>query len=106
MYTLLSGAVAALALIAGIAFLRSFARTRDRFFVYFAAAFWLLGTTQLGLGLSNAPELNRPLAYVPRLFVSLLILVAIWDKNRGAHKTRAAEPPVELDDYQRRRAAR
>ena len=106
MYALLSGAVAALACIAGLAFLRSYLRTRDRFFIYFAGAFVIFGLTQIMLGVTNTPELNHPLSYIPRLIASLLILTAIWDKNRTVRSQRRFEPPAEIDAYQRRRIAR
>jgi len=82
MYALLSGAIAALAGLAAALLWRSYIRMRDRFFAYFATAFALLGATQLFLGVRNAPELNEPYAYVPRLAVFVLILIAILDKNR------------------------
>lgn len=105
-YALLSGVVAALTLVIIMAFLRSYQRTRDRFFAYFAAAFCIFGVTQLALGITNTPELNRPFAYIPRLVSFLLILAAIWDKNRAIRARLRAQPPVYLQEYQRRRVAR
>lgn len=84
MYVLLSGVTCALALVAAMAFLRTYVRTADRFFIFFSAAFAIFGLTQLWLGIADAPELNRPFAYVPRLVAFLLILIAILDKNRLA----------------------
>lgn len=108
MYALLSGAIASLSLVASTAFLRSFMRTRDRFFALFGAAFALFGVTQLGLGILNVPEQNHPLAYVPRLIVFLLILFAIFDKNRTATKTQRKESGIvaEFPPEGRRRATR
>ncbi|HEY1729871.1 MAG TPA: DUF5985 family protein [Candidatus Baltobacteraceae bacterium] len=105
MYALLSGVVAALTFVAAIAFLRSFVRTRDRFFLYFAAAFIIFGITQVALGITNSPEVNHPAIYVPRLVTSLLILAAIWDKNRSSRARPPLEAPADLETYQRRRAA-
>jgi len=104
MYALLSGAVAALALVAGIAFLRSFVRMRDRFFLYFSAAFIIFGITQVVLGITNSPELNHPASYIPRLITSLLILTAIWGKNRRSRGRPPLEAPADIESYQRRRA--
>lgn len=105
MYVLLSGLVTGLALIAGLAFLRSYSRSRDRFFAYFAAAFIIFGITQIALGYENAPEANHPASYIPRLISSLLILTAIWDKNRSS-AARHVEPPSDIEVYQKRRIAR
>jgi len=105
MYALLSGVVAALACIAGLAFLRSYARTRDRFFAYFAAAFISFGVTQIVLGVTNTPELNHPASYVPRLITTVLILMAIWDKNRNVRIRPHVDAPTEIDTYQQRRRA-
>ena len=85
-YALLSGIASALGVVASAVFLRSFLRTHDRFFVLFSAAFVVLGCSQLALGLLNKPEANLPLAYAPRLISSILIMVAIVDKNRIVKK--------------------
>jgi apolipoprotein N-acyltransferase len=106
MYALLSGAIAVLSLVAATSFLRSYVRTRDRFFALFAAAFALLGLTQLWLGITNTPELNRPLAYIPRLIVFLLILFAIFDKNRTQVKQKEMGVVADFPPEARRRAAR
>lgn len=106
MYALLSGIFAALALVAGTLFLRAYRRRRDRFFAFFAASFILLGVTQLGMGIRNAPEIDEPLAYVPRLAVFALILIAIFDKNRAERRTRHSAQVTDLRYEQRRRAIR
>lgn len=107
MYALLSGVITALAIVAAASFLRYYVRTRDRFFAIFGTALLLLGLTQLSLGVSNTPELNRPLAYIPRLVVFLLILFAILDKNRSVPKTtRNTDVVSEFSPRPRRRVAR
>jgi hypothetical protein len=107
MYAVLSGLIAALALVAATSFLRSSLRTRDRFFALFSAAFAIFGLTQLALGISNTPELNRPFAYLPRLAVFVLILIAIADKNRSGRTTSGRSGVVrELPPRQRRRIAK
>jgi len=105
-YALASGAVSALSIVVTVAFLRSYVRTRDRFFIYFAAAFFTFGIAQLALGVTNTPELNRPLAYLPRLAGYLLILAAIWDKNRSTRVRLTIVPSTNSQSHQRRRAAR
>ena len=105
-YALMSGMVAALSLVVAMAFMRSYRRTHDHFFMYFAAAFLIFGLTQLMLGIFNVPELNLPLSYVPRLLTSVLILTAILGKNRRTRARLLLHPPADLQAYQRRRVAR
>lgn len=92
MYALISGAVSALCAVAACALFRSYWRLRDRFFAYFAAAFALFGASQLFLGIRNLPEGDYPYAYIPRLVVFVLILVAIVEKNRSVKR-----PQIDLD---------
>lgn len=90
MYALTSGIFATLCLVSAALFLHSFKRTHDRLFVFFAAAFVVLGFSQLALGLLDRPEADLPLVYVPRLISALLIVAAIVDKNRATRKKGAA----------------
>lgn len=106
MYSMLSGVIAALSLVAATLFLRSYKNGRDIFFAFFAAAFTLFGATQLYLGVRNVPELNHPYAYLPRLAVFVLILVAIAVKNRTARRPSRRDLNVEDLTMRRRRAAR
>lgn len=78
----LQGATAALACVAGLFFWCFWRRTRDRFFVFFALSFWIESANRLHLGLSAQVGEDAPLNYVVRLLAYLLILLAIWDKNR------------------------
>ncbi|HEY0093029.1 MAG TPA: DUF5985 family protein [Archangium sp.] len=72
----------ALALVAGLFFLRFWRKTRDRFFAFFAASFWLMGLHRVVvLALRDSNE-HLVAAYLIRLFAFVLILVAIVDKNR------------------------
>ena len=107
MYALISGAIAALAAVAACLLFRSYKRIGDRFFAYFAGAFALLGATQLYLGIRNVPELNQPYAYIPRLIVFVLILLAIVDKNRSVRPTsRDVDVDDELTEHRLRRVVR
>ena len=78
----LSGAVAALFLVAGLFFLRFWKRTRDGLFLAFASAFFLLGLGQAMLSLAAVPDEERSLLYLIRLVAFGLILAAIVRKNR------------------------
>ena len=67
-------------------------RSRDRFFVYFAAAFFALGASSGMLVASEGGE-GRPEAYVVRLLAFVLIIVAIVDKNRPPRGAKAPDLP-------------
>jgi hypothetical protein len=76
------GAIATASLVVGLVFLRFYRRTRDRLFVFFAAAFFLdaLGRVlEAGLRVS---EFSTDTVYAIRIVSFALILVAIIDKNR------------------------
>ena len=78
----LLGFIVACSLVAALFFLRFWKKSRDRLFLFFSAAFWLLGVNWLALALSNRDEPNTIL-YVVRLLAFVLILIGIWDKNRA-----------------------
>jgi hypothetical protein len=76
------GAIAALAFIAGLFFLRFAVIQRDRFFVWFALAFWLLGSSWGVHVFSGGPGESGAYVYLLRAAGYLLIIFAIVDKNR------------------------
>ena len=80
----LSGAVALSFTICTLFFLRYWSRTRDELFLSFAIAFSLLATGQTILALTNIPTEERGALYLIRLAAFLLILFAIYRKNRSA----------------------
>ncbi|HEX6831937.1 MAG TPA: DUF5985 family protein [Rudaea sp.] len=82
MIDFLYGAIAMAGAIAGLVFLRYYQRTRDRFFLFFAASFWL---EALGRVLSvYIPQFDDQGGekFVLRVVAYALILIAILDKNR------------------------
>ena len=81
-YDFLSGAVALGFFTCGLFFLRFWARTRDELFLAFAVAFALMGTGQTVLALANIPTEEKGSLYLIRLLAFLLILFAIYRKNR------------------------
>ena len=83
----LPGAITMGFLIAGLFFLRFWKSTRDSLFLCFAAAFVLLGIGQAALTFTNAPVEERSPLYLFRLAAFLLIIIAIWRKNRGAKRS-------------------
>jgi hypothetical protein len=84
LYDFLSGAVASGFLICGLLFLRFWRRTREELFLAFSLAFVLLGAGQTILALANIPTEERGPVYLIRLAAFLLILLAIYRKNRKA----------------------
>ncbi len=85
---MLLGANAALSLIVGLFFLRSWRDTRDRFFLFFALAFAVEGVNRMALGLTGPAQEDEPYFYLVRLFSFLFILAAIVDKNRKKNSGR------------------
>ena len=67
--------------VVGAFFLRFWRRTRDRLFLIFALAFWLLGINWLLLAFFQTDE-TRTWLYVLRLVAFCLIIYGIVDKNR------------------------
>ena len=78
----MSGAVAMGFAIAGLYFLRFWRDTRDRLFVFFAAAFWVLAAERIGLLYVGPDEAARATVYIARLIGFALIILGIVDKNR------------------------
>ena len=80
----LSGGIAVSSFVAGLFFLRFWKSTRDRFFLFFAISFWIEGLNRTLLWLAGPPSTERiPVYYLIRLAAFLLILLAIFDKNRS-----------------------
>lgn len=83
LYDFLSGAVALGFAACALFFLRFWKRTREELFLAFAIAFLLLGAGQTILALANIPTEERGSIYILRLVAFLLILLAIYRKNRS-----------------------
>ena len=82
LYDFLSGAVALGFAACALFFLRFWKRTREELFLAFSVAFLLLGLGQTILALANIPTEERGSIYLLRLLAFLLILIAIYRKNR------------------------
>lgn len=78
----LNGAAVVTYLAIALFFLRFWMQSRDRLFGFFALAFLLLGLHSGALTAIAAPTEHRYSLYLVRLFAFLLILYAVWDKNR------------------------
>lgn len=77
----ISGIIVMGYLVAGLFFFRFWKETRDRLFGIFGAAFCMLAVQRFVLTLTG-DEGGHVLIYGLRLSAFLLILYAIWDKNR------------------------
>jgi|KBSMisStaDraftv2_1062788.scaffolds.fasta_scaffold468680_3 hypothetical protein len=84
LYDFLSGAVSFGFVLCGLFFLRFWRRTRDELFIAFALAFALLGIVQGVLALANIPTEERTPVYLFRLLAFVIILFAIFRKNRAS----------------------
>lgn len=81
--TLATGVIATLSLVAALFFVRFWSRTRDRFFLLFALAFAIDGTSRLLLAAIQLPNEFEPYTYLPRLVTFSLIIAAVVLKNRS-----------------------
>lgn len=81
---ILAGAILVSAWAIFVFFFRYWRKTGDRLFGFFAAAFLLLGIERLSI-LAVSMEMQS-YVYLIRFCAFLLILCAIFDKNRQARK--------------------
>jgi hypothetical protein len=77
----LQGVSATAAWVSGLLFLRFWRQTRDRLFVYFGAAFWVLALSWSLLTLTSPTEESRPYIYALRLLAFALIIAGMIVKN-------------------------
>lgn len=84
LFDFLSGAIAFGFLVAALFFLRFWKRTDDNLFLAFASAFALLGIGQALQALAHIPQEEHGYIYLIRLAAFLIILAAIFRKNRSA----------------------
>lgn len=67
----------------GVYFMRFWRQTKDPFFGYFTAAFWLLAAERIPLLLMSPILEGKSIIFVFRLLAFSLILIAIVQKNRS-----------------------
>ena len=77
----LLGAIAMAGFVAGLVFLRYYRRTRDRFFLFFAASFWLDALGRIWMAARSVSDDGDAAVYTVRILAFALILLAILDKN-------------------------
>jgi hypothetical protein len=69
--------------ISGLFFFRFWNQTRDRLFLMFGIAFFILCLQELLFGISSQPDEDLTYLFIIRLIAFILILIAIVDKNLG-----------------------
>lgn len=79
----LSGAVVMGFSVASLLFLSYWRRTRQSLFLTFAASFTLLAVNYGWLAVTNIPVEDRSPLFLLRLLAFALIIVAIFQSNRG-----------------------
>jgi hypothetical protein len=80
----MQGAVVMGCAVIALFFLRFWSKSRDRLFLFFSAAFWLMGIDWLALAFGNSEEPQTAL-YAVRLIAFVVIIVGIVDKNRSTN---------------------
>jgi hypothetical protein len=91
MTDLFTGAICMGSILIALFFLRFWRDSGDRFFLYFAASFFIEGLHRLYSALHDAGGEDSPLHYLIRLLAYGLILWAILEKNlpqRGRERER------------------
>lgn len=83
---MLNGAVAMACLACALFFLRFLKQSKDRLFAFFSLAFLLMAINAVAAALLDVSDERRYFIYVARLVAFLLIIYAIWDKNRAARR--------------------
>lgn len=81
-----SGALATACWVAGLFFFKFWRLSRDRFFLFFFLAFWVLSLNWVVIIVGQPILESRQDAYVIRLVAFALIIIAVVDKNRRASK--------------------
>ena len=78
----LHGAVSMACAVAGLLFLTYWRDSRDRLFVFFAVAFWVLGINWISVAAIAPTAEQRHWFHAIRLVAFACILIGIADKNR------------------------
>ena len=78
----ISGAIVMGYVVASLLFYRFGIKAQDRLFHFFAVAFGLLGVQRFLVAIDTRAAEDQVLFYLVRLMAYLLILWALYDKNR------------------------
>jgi hypothetical protein len=90
------GALAMSSVVAAFLFWRFWRLNHDRLFALFAASFAAMAIHWIGLAIVDPAREGRHLIYLVRLLAFVLIILAIFDKNRrdGSRRSTAAVAPA------------
>lgn len=77
----LAGAAGIASLAVALFFLKFWRKTRDSFFLLFAAAFAIDAVARFALGVVQVSDTAEPVYFLPRLVTFALIVIAIVRKN-------------------------
>jgi peptidoglycan/LPS O-acetylase OafA/YrhL len=80
---MINGALVMACLACALFFLRFWRASRDRLFAFFGLAFTTMACNWAVLTLVEVDDERRHYIYLIRLVSFLIILYAIWDKNRA-----------------------
>ena len=87
----LDGAIMMSFCVAGLCFLKFWARTHDRLFLMFSFSFFIMAINRLLLTWfvlrGDNPDESQTIIYLIRLAAYVIILIAIVVKNRSLHTT-------------------
>jgi peptidoglycan/LPS O-acetylase OafA/YrhL len=86
---MINGALVMTCMACALFFLRFWRSSRDRLFAFFALAFAAMACNWMALTLLEVDDERRHYLYIIRLVSFLLILYAIWDKNRAGRGSRS-----------------
>ena len=79
---IIAGALVMASFAIGLRFVKYWRLSKDRFFIWFAAAFWAFGLGWLIRAVDPGVSEHAHWVYLPRLLGYVIIIVAILDKNR------------------------
>lgn len=85
---MVNGGLVMACLACALFFLRFWKTSRDRLFAFFALAFGVMSLNWMALTLLQVEDERRHYLYVIRLVSFLVIIYAIWDKNRAGRGSR------------------
>lgn len=85
MIEFMQGAIMMSMAASGVFFLKFWFQTKDRLFLWFAVSFFLMSLNRIALAAIETPE-NKTVFYFVRLLSYLIIVVAIFEKNRPQRK--------------------
>jgi Ca2+/Na+ antiporter len=81
-YGLISGAILMACFVSGLFFFSFWKKTKDKLFLRFSLAFWILALERLVLAYIGTAKEPSPTIYIIRMTAFLVILWAIIQKNR------------------------